>query len=113
MLPRDQNAAIALAVGYTYESGGEKVWVINPWRTPNGISTNSIPDYINNWDALLEAREQLISPSPQLRVKYLNLLRGIVTLARCAAVSDYDLLEADGRQHVEALLKSLGLWVET
>ncbi|MDA1277394.1 MAG: hypothetical protein O2960_25600 [Verrucomicrobia bacterium] len=89
-------------------------WKINPakhnakcldWINQNGNTAHLPPDYLNDLNAMHDARS-IIQNNTALRVEYLNQLRRVIG----GLVSDFDLINARSDQHAEALLKALDKW---
>lgn len=105
------------------ERAGAANWLLQkgPWWRNDEEKTiatlDNLPDHLNDLNAIHDARKSIIN-TPELRVKYLNTLRTIVG-KRCpknnvgaALVSDYDLVNAEASEHAEAIIRTIGKWVE-
>lgn len=114
MTPTEQNLALA---GHCFP---EFPFVQNgyEWRHlyPSG-QTGPVANCHINLNAMHLAREHCIDVEDhKSRARYMNALREIVgrrlekNKAGVPMVSDYDLVNAESSEHLEALLRTLDLW---
>lgn len=129
MTIQEQEIALAEHLGYEFRDEG--------WRYPNepdwqkykavyqgdgfiGLSKpdwTQIPDWASNLNLIAAARKKLIN-TPKLRYTYCNKLREVLGRRPDIAknkfdvplVSDYDIVNAEPQEHLEALVKMLGVW---
>jgi len=113
-----QRIAIAEACGWRVHP--QDKFIVIPPNSPNSVQPlNTIPDYVNDLNAIHDAKETLgINDRNNLdiRVKWVGALRDVVS-RRCPhnklgtpVVSDLDILCASAEEHAEALLKTLKKW---
>ena len=91
MSPEQQRIAIAEACGWFFMD--------DSWRYPNGAKALSLPDYLNDLNAMHEAEKVLINGKEQVYFEDLHGVAGNLTFY-CATAA----------QRAEAFLKTLNLW---
>lgn len=129
MTLEEQEIALAEHLGYEFRDEG--------WRYPNlpewqkykavywgdgfiGLSRpdwSQIPSYGTDLNVIAATRKQLIT-TPKLRYTYCNKLREVlgrrpdITKNKfdVPLVSDYDILNAEPEEHLEAMIKTLKIW---
>lgn len=137
MKPEEPQIAIAEACGWTiikaamsvskdpYEGTFSGTAYIPPGKVWEQMDTweqrecfkNKPPNYLNDLNAIHEARRQHIN-TPTLRVHYMNTLHKIVgrrmekNKVGTPMVSDFDCLNAECHEHANAFGLTLNLWKE-
>jgi len=100
MTPQAQQIAIAVACKVI------RPWTFGSFQTPNGCLLASLPDYLNDLNAMHEVEKEL----PE---GYAHMLRRIVARAHVVIPSDLCdeyLISATATQRAEAFLRTLNLW---
>lgn len=109
MTPQQQNEAIAKWMGWKVSP--DKSTVMGPvWISPDGYEVPLPPDFVNDLNAMHEVEAKL-----ELRqhTYFAVTLRQIVSTHRYARWhAIWECSHATAAQRAEALLKTLGLWVE-
>jgi hypothetical protein len=110
MNPLEQNTAIALALGYTYEDraitydGAEIKFRL--WQTPGGggMERSWPPNYPGDLNAMHEAEKSL---PLKKQMQYQGMI-GKVTGNKCPAL--FGQIHSTAAQRAEAFLRTLNLW---
>ena len=126
MTPEKQRIAIAEACGWKCFGHPDQILATKNWQfayqfviSPTGeiVSHNSIPDYLNDKNAMQEAKKVLWDKG--LLLEFVNQLVGIVCAAKGfrwdKLTTDDHLIfvaTATAEQEAEAFLRVLGLWEE-
>lgn len=112
MKEEDQRIALAKWAGWI-QSDTTKAWCIpGCWETrhhgSSWVGQNEIPDYLNDLNAMHEAEKSLTENEQYEFIKILsrfesNNLSGLI----------WRICSASAPQRCEALLRTLGLWIES
>lgn len=110
MSPISQRIAIAKRLGFKPDGPPDKPEGIIGWRL-NGVYWSVLPDYLNSLDAMAEAEDQLIGRD----TTDANSLAFAYSRHIYFALVPYDQqpFRATAAQRAKALLRTLGLWVES
>lgn len=120
MTIKEQQITLAQAVGFS-DIKHDPLWRNGtlsgvPEEYPFGYR-NTIPDYHIDLNEIAAARKKLIT-TPKLKYTYTNHIRDIIAKkpetpknkAGQALVSDYDCVNAEPEEHLEAIVKTLKIW---
>jgi hypothetical protein len=105
MNPEAQRIAIAEACGYRNILKGGMVYLPDEVANCKLGNSKSVPDYLNDLNAMHEAEEVFGEFGSEIWAKYQRNLRG----GDIAALSG-ELCHATAAQRAEAFLRTLGLW---
>jgi hypothetical protein len=122
MTPDEQRVAIAKACGWKCNGDPDQLTATQGWQfahqcvlSPEGklVTHNSIPDYINDLNAMHEAEKVL---TQEQMIAYSRHVGKLVTShlpASRAAWMDFKLINSTAAQRSEAFIRTLNLWQET
>lgn len=106
---------IAIAENVGWKIHPKDKWIVIPPNSPNSVQPlNTIPDYLNDLNAIYDAEKYLglhDRNNLELRVKWVGILRELVApfcplnKVGTSVVSDLDILTADSRIKAMALVK--------
>lgn len=107
MTHEEKRAAIAEALGWKVHPKDR--WIVIPPNSPYSVQPlNTLPDYINDLNAMHEAEKCL--PDWNAVVRYHKLLKGMRSAECCPDVDRS--WSATAAQRAEAFLKTIGKWKE-
>ena len=114
MTDEQQRIAIAVAMGWNCDPveakgwGSRGQWVVRPDGDPSLHSKNSIPDYLNDLNAM-HSVEVALDDLVFCRYTY-QLKRVIMRTSIDEGASDRAVMSATARQRAEACLRTIGKW---
>jgi hypothetical protein len=105
MTPEAQRIAIAEACGWKWFNGNNQFWI-----TPDGNCDGKqpLPDYLNDLNAMHEAESRILITEKQKA----DYARELIYIAWTSEQPVYAPIHANADQRREALLRTLGKWVE-
>lgn len=122
-----QRVAIGIACGWKCAGYPDQILATKGWQfayqffiNPTGdiVSHNSIPDYLNDLNAMHEAEKMLTYEQNEQFVFWLNHIHPSADIHTAEKKRDlrldvFDLCHSPASQRAEAFLRTLGLWQET
>jgi len=127
MTPEQQRIAIARACGWTAEQDSNGYWravshkhgnAVELWLSERNVWSVGIPDYLNDLNAMHEAKQMLINKG--LMWQFANQIIGTTCCAKGLSLQKLEqqdylvfLASSTAELEAEAFLRTLDLWQET
>lgn len=106
MTPERQMIVIGEACGWQIHPKDK--WVVIPPNSPNSVQPlSTIPDYLNDLNAMHEAEKVL---TRNQRHDYMDALE---IIAGDLAIDEWDVITSTAAQRAEAFIKTLNKWEES